>query len=79
MSKPRYGNPITHPDGGTVHITKTEVRQATDPTSPAWMAISRCGIEFAIDGSVEPSITKDMTMGIMTEADATCETCRATL
>jgi hypothetical protein len=76
MSK-SHGNHIVHPDG-TVHVTKTEVRRAKDLTGQPWTAISRCGIEFELDETIEPSVTKSMIMGIMAETDATCETCRAT-
>jgi hypothetical protein len=73
MNKP-YGNQIVHPDG-TVHITKAETRRAKDPEGPPWTAISRCGIQFGLDESIEPDVTKNMR--IMTDADATCEACQA--
>lgn len=78
MTKP-YGNTVTHIDG-TVHITRMEVRRKDHPESPegpAWMAISKCGIEFRLDGTVEPSVTQNMIEGMMMGDEATCESCKA--
>lgn len=68
---------ILHPDG-IIHQARTEVRRAADPEGEPWAAISRCGIEFELDESVEPAIAKRMVAGIATDADATCPTCQAT-
>lgn len=71
-----YGNHVTHVDG-TVHVTRAEVRRKDDPEGPAWMAISRCGLEFALDETVEPEVTRNMIAGIMMGGEATCESCKA--
>lgn len=69
----KTGNLVTHIDG-SVHATKTEVgRNGSDRP---WMAVSRCGIEFELDDTVEPNVSKDMIAGIMMGDEITCEACK---
>lgn len=70
----KTGNLVTHIDG-SVHATKTEVRRK-DSDQP-WMAVSRCGIKFELDDTVEPAVSKGMIAGIMMGDTITCEACKA--